>query len=83
MFKADRSRAPLKHTRPDVVTVDQDAEMQTQRWDNEGGATASEPVPQSQLHQSAYHRAASDSTARAKLVGYVPGLLAQLKLRQE
>jgi len=84
MFKNDQDRGPLNHAQLDVVTVVRNiaaAKGDAQRWENEGGAAAHERVPQPRMPEMAYHRSPPDADCRPD--GYVPALLAQLKLRQE
>ena len=86
MFKDDRDRGPLNQTRLDVVTVDRNgAEMRAdaQRWENEGGASASERTPELQLRENAYHRSPREAASVPQPTFYVPALLAQLKLREQ
>jgi hypothetical protein len=82
MFKNDADRGPLNYSCVGSVNTASPG-PDAQRWENEGGACANDGAPRLHLHDNAYVRSASSAPTRANVAGYVPSLLARLRLRQE
>src|SRR6187455_617261 len=83
MFKNDADRGPLNYSCIGSTIRERNAASaaaDAQRWENEGGAAIHERVPQTHVREMAYQSAPFDADHRSDLAGYVPALLAQLKL---